>query len=201
VPLQAEVATIDEGEELADRPPPRVDELVFTDRMRELLPKVPKQVDSFRQLQSYMEHSESLSELQLYMEDLYSKLNGERGKAFFALLQEACALVDEVNMITREVRPEDRLHFEVEFVWDIYRDIGDILMIRNVRQHGVPEEEGSDLLLYWTYAHFRERLDVMREVYHTYLFSRRWLGRGDPVDDPWIESVARPISSSVSPPS
>lgn len=193
VPMQAEVETIDESQEHITRPPPPINELVLGNYVREALPRLPDRSESFKQqLQPYMEHSESFSELQLYMEDLYEKLDSERGHAFFKTLQEACHVVDEANMITREVRPEDRLHFEVEFVWDIYRDVEDILMIRVMcfddrdreGRAGDTRDQGT-VLHYWTYWQFRERLDMMRDVYLVFHRTGEWPGRDDSLDDPW----------------
>lgn len=48
------------------------------------------------------------------------------------LLVQACYLVDEGNMITREVRPEEHLQFELELVWDIFRKPEEVLVIRLV---------------------------------------------------------------------
>jgi len=190
VPMQAEVETIDESQEhTGTRPPPPINELVLSNHLREVLPRLPERSESFGQLQLYMEHSESFSELQLYMEDLYDKLDADRGHSFFKTLQEACHLVDEANMITREVRPEDRLHFEVEFVWDIYRDVEDILMIRVMCFDDRDREgrAGDAVLHYWTYAQFRERLDMMRDVYLLFHHTGCWPGRNDTLMDPWAE--------------
>lgn len=186
VPLQADVETIDESQEhTGTLPPPPNHELVLCNYPRECLPVLPERSHNFVDLQGYMKHSESFSELQLYMEDLYDKLDTDRGHAFFRALQEACHLIDEANAITRKVRPEERFHFEVEFVWDIYRDVEDILMIRAM--HCAAEGRGDTVLHYWTYAKFKERLDIMREVYFEFYHSGAWPQKGDVLEDPWIE--------------
>merc|ERR1719199_715367 len=76
------------------------------------------------------EDSEAWGELQLYLEDLWQRLGEERGRELFEKLSEASHLVDEANDITAEMRPADRLKFEVELVWDIHRDAQDIIVIR-----------------------------------------------------------------------
>merc|ERR1719199_1849540 len=76
------------------------------------------------------EDSEAWGELQLYLEDLWQRLGEERGRELFERLSEASHLVDETNDITAEMRPSDRLKFEVELVWDIHRDADDIIVIR-----------------------------------------------------------------------
>jgi hypothetical protein len=188
VPMQAEVETIDESQEQTGAlPPPPNHELVLCSHPRECLPVLPDRSQSFSELQLYMQHSESFSELQLYMEDLYDKLDADRGHTFFRTLQEACHLIDEANAITRKVRPDDKLHFEVEFVWDIYRDVEDILMIR-VMQCSETQGRGDIVLHYWTYTKFKERLDMMRDVFFAFHTSELWPSKGDIIEDPWIEA-------------
>jgi len=188
IPMQADVETIDESEEQSGAvPPPPTHELVLCKHPRECLPMLPERSQAFSDLQMYMQHSESFSELQLYMEDLYDKLDADRGHAFFRTLQEACYLIDEANAISRRVRPDDRLHFEVEFVWDIYRDVEDILMIR-VMHCGEVVGRGDVVLHYWTYDKFRDRLDMMRDVFFVFQLTG-WPSecKGDVFEDPWIE--------------
>merc|ERR1719230_390682 len=76
------------------------------------------------------EDSEAWSELQLYLEDLWQRLGEERGRELFDRLSEASHLIDEANDITTEMRPQERLKFEVELVWDIHREATDIIVIR-----------------------------------------------------------------------
>merc|ERR1719159_1092505 len=76
------------------------------------------------------EDSEAWGELQLYLEDLWQRLGEGRGRELFERLSEGSHLVDEANDITVEMRPRDRLKFEVELVWDIHRDAKDIIVIR-----------------------------------------------------------------------
>lgn len=187
IPMQAEVETINESEEHTGlRPPPPIHELVLNTYPQDLLPKLPDRSESLSEIQFFMEHSASFSELQLYMEDLYDRLGPERGHTFFKTLQEACHLVDEANMITVEVREEEKLHFEVEFVWDIFRAVEDILMVRLMYWE---DPSQAKVLLYWTYRKFRQRLDMMRDVgltfHHTGL--KPTAGSGDAVDDPWTD--------------
>lgn len=131
------------------------------------------------------ESSEAWGELRLYFEDLWQRLGQERGAAFFHWLGEASHLTDEANEITMEIRPADRLKFEVELVWDIQRSPRDIIVIRMMQ---FPDGAGDPTLLcYWTLQTFKERVDMMRECYD--IFHRRgdWRGRGDPLEDPWLD--------------
>lgn len=183
VPLQAQVhvETIDEGEEHTGlRPLLPKQELLVCNALRVMLP-TPERLDSLAQFQIHMEQSASFRELQLYVEDIYNKLDAERRNPFFQTLQQACHLVDEANDITREVRFEDHLHIEVEFVWDIMRETEELLMVR------VMQDDCTLVLHYWTYSKFKERLDMMRDVYRAFQHTGKWPGADDPADDPWAE--------------
>ena len=66
---------------------------------------------------------------------------GRGAPEFFSQeLQRARHLVDEANEITREVRPEDHLHIEVEFVRDIMRETDESIDHdpRDARLHNCP---------------------------------------------------------------
>lgn len=187
VPMHAQVATIDESVEFTGGQTPArfLHELVIRDSVRELLPVLPEQADSFTTLQPYMDHSESMGELQLYVKDLLGKFDPQAGRVFFDTLLEACSLVDEANMIAHEVRPQDRLRVEVEFVWDIYRAAHEVVMIRLLKYDNFHEH--GDILTYWTYARFRERIANMRKIHHVFYHKGTWSGWGDPFEDPWEE--------------
>ncbi|CAE7355203.1 unnamed protein product [Symbiodinium pilosum] len=130
--------------------------------------------------------SEAWSELRLYFGDLQARLGVERGNEFFYHLSKASHLVDEANEITSEIRPEDRLKFEVELVWDIHRHVSDIILIRALRL--APSNEEPTVLSYWTVSSFRQRLEVMRDCYDAFCCSGLWSGKGDPLEDPWIDA-------------
>merc|ERR550514_2374056 len=91
--------------------------------------------------------SEAWGELQLYLEDLWQRLGEDKGQELFQHLAEASHLVDEANDITSELRPEDRLKFEVELVWDIHRDVQDIIVIRLMRFG--ENEPAASVVSYW----------------------------------------------------
>mmetsp|Transcript_4629 Transcript_4629/g.11208 ORF Transcript_4629/g.11208 Transcript_4629/m.11208 type:complete len:1411 (+) Transcript_4629:106-4338(+) len=202
IPLISTVDTIDESEEQTGlRPPPTSHELCVPELLPTILAPLP-QAPTFTQLTSTLGHSESFLELQLYVEDLNNKVVEEtRRSDFFRTLQEACHLVDEANDITRVVRTSDCFHFEIEFVWDIYRDKDEMLMVRLMRT-GVgpvlaeatngqaPHDQDGVVVHYWTYAKFRERLDLMRDVFHDMSWTGSWDGRDDPLEDPWLDPDA-----------
>eukprot|EP00435_Cladocopium_sp_Y103_P051237 s961_g15.t2 len=114
------VETIQEGEEKLGLQPL---ECLLPEELTGFLPPLPRQgfEVNFSNLQHLLEHSESLRNLQYYVKDLLPKLSATAQLACFQTLRKACYQVDEANMITREVRPEDQLHFEVDLVWDIFR--------------------------------------------------------------------------------
>jgi len=144
------------------------------------------------------EDSRAWAELQLYLEDLRERLGEESGQEIFETLIQASNLVDEANEITEALRPEDRLKFEVELVWDIHRAARDVVVIRLMRTICPAEEEESPcsrvsdvdksvVVAYWTLAKFKARLDQMRDCFDSKQTSGRWDGRGDCLDDPWME--------------
>lgn len=131
------------------------------------------------------DESEAWSELRLYLGDLWERLGEERGNQFFYYVSKAAYLVDEANDITKEIRPEDRLKFEVELVWDIHRHVSDIIIIR-ITQWSADGSEAS-VLSYWTVDSFKQRLEMMRDCYDTFCSKGRWNGKGDPLEDPWLD--------------
>jgi len=131
------------------------------------------------------DESEAWSELRLYFGDLQERLGEKQSKKFFERLSETSHLVDEANEITAELRPEDELKFEVELVWDIHREVSDIIVIRFLH---LPLDRDPVVLSYWTLGSFRQRLDMMRDCYDVFSRNGSWKGRGDPLQDPWIDA-------------
>lgn len=91
--------------------------------------------------------SEAFAEIRLYLEDIYAKMGADNAPGFLCVLKEACLLVDEANDITREVKNlncnndcDAALKFEIELIWDIYRDSEDVLVIRLMK---IPGESGD----------------------------------------------------------
>lgn len=83
------------------------------------------------------------------------------------------------------MRPEDRLKFQVELVWDIYREARDIIVIRVMQ---IPQDSSeAAVLCYWTLSRFKERLDMMRDCYDDFTKTGVFVGRGDPLEDPWLD--------------
>ncbi|CAK8999181.1 unnamed protein product [Durusdinium trenchii] len=132
------------------------------------------------------DESEAWSELRLYLGDLWERLGEERGNEFFYYLSKAAYLVDEANDITTEMRSEDRLKFEVELVWDIHRHVSDIIIIIRITQWSADGQDAS-VLSYWTVDSFKQRLEMMRDCYDTFCSKGRWTGKGDPLEDPWMD--------------
>jgi hypothetical protein len=135
------------------------------------------------------EESEAWNELRLYFDDLWQRLGEERGRDFFAWLMQASHLVDEANEITAELRPSDRLKFEVELVWDIHREAQDIIVIRAMQ---FPTEEDGDatVLCYWNLETLKERVAMMRDCFDKFHRTGEWLDRSDPLEDPWMDPSA-----------
>lgn len=135
------------------------------------------------------EESASLGEVQYQLEDMYEQL-GEAGPEFLRGLQEVCHLVDEANDISQHLRPSDRFKFEVEFVHDMYNETSgtnEQLVIRLLRMPQSGDKGDPELLYYWHIRKLQERLELMRDAFHTYERVGKWPGLNDPLMDPWHE--------------
>lgn len=141
------------------------------------------------------EASKALQELELYLEDLSQRIGPEQGDELFDLLTMASHWTDEANDITRALRPEASLKFEVELVWDIHREPRDIIVIRLLREKppaGADESQQEQAITpgvvgYWPLDKFEARLDRMRDAFNEFANLGRWTGKGDHIEDPWLE--------------
>lgn len=174
-------------------------ECMLPGSLSELLPALQVQEDiTFEMVHPLLEHSDSLKNVQCYVKDLLPKLPASNGLACFTVLREVCYLLDEANLITREVRPEDHMHFQVELIWDIERNPEEVLLIALISYgkgiHTAPATGAlpdCQVLHYWSYRRFLEKLDEMREVHRLHCQGLNgWTGRGDPFHDPWMEPSA-----------
>ena len=179
-------------------PRPLQQECKLPGNLSELLPALQLQEDiSFEMVHALLEHSDSLKNVQCYVKDLLPKLPASNGLACFTVLREVCYLLDEANLITREVRPEDHMHFQVELIWDIERNPEEVLLIALICYgkgiHTAPATGAlpdCQVLHYWSYRRFLEKLDEMREVHRLHCQGLNgWTGRGDPFHDPWMENL------------
>jgi len=126
------------------------------------------------------------------------------------LLLDICHLIDEVKEITDQIRPEENFNFQIELLANWFDEtihptirIQNALCIRvtrkrieqimlhdeqNIDDGRLPQEQAQECLetlYFWTYNKFRERLEKMREVYHTHLHFT-WYDKNTNAD-PWIE--------------
>ena len=183
------------------------DECKLPGDLSEYLPELELQglEVTFDKVSAVMEHSDSLKYVHCYVRDLLPKLPPSDGLACFAALRRACYLLDEANMITREVRPEDHLHFQVELIWDIERSPEEVLLICLLRyaskgnptpRTGAPQD--FQVLHYWSYTRFLEKLDYMRDVHRLHCQGMHgWTGRSDPLHDPWLETLELHLAQHV----
>ena len=192
IPLQSR-----EGEEDQSILRPLQEECKLPEELSQFLPTLQLQGDiTFDKVLSAFEHSDSLKYVQCYVKDLLPKLAPSNALACFTTLREACYLLDEANLITREVRPQDHMHFQVELIWDIERHPEEVLLI-GLLNYGngtdAPAKGAADcqVLHYWSYGRFLEKLDHMRDVHRMHCQGLQgWTGRGDPLQDPWLEKLA-----------
>lgn len=148
-------------------------------------------VDAFNELAP--DDSDAYCELSLYIEDIREKMSDEGAHEFLDLLRPACHLVDEANEITREMRPDVDVKFDVDFVWDIFRRAEDVLIIR-IQQFSAAGGPGGEpkVSSYWTYPRFCERLVEMRCCYDTFVRhkkpGKKWEHTNHPLKDPWFDA-------------
>ncbi|CAJ1355377.1 unnamed protein product [Effrenium voratum] len=131
-----------------------------------VLPASPPELGDLSQLCA---HSDSLRDLQYYVKDLLPKLAPPQAVAILEALRKVCYHIDEANMITREVRPEDHMQFEVELVWDIFRKPEEVLVIRLMSYAHSSSARGTtpsgQLMHYSSVARFLERLELLRDAH------------------------------------
>eukprot|EP00930_Biecheleria_cincta_P027945 TRINITY_DN19522_c1_g1_i1.p1 TRINITY_DN19522_c1_g1~~TRINITY_DN19522_c1_g1_i1.p1 ORF type:complete len:1334 (-),score=264.90 TRINITY_DN19522_c1_g1_i1:97-4077(-) len=159
------------------------------------LPPAPELTEEEALQEMVPEESETYGVLNLYVDDIKEKLQ-EDAPEFLAVLREACHYVDEANDITKEVRPDLDLKFDIDFVWDILRRPEDVLLVRvllmprsSVLATGDVAAIGSQckVLAYWTYPKFLERLAEFRSNCSSGERLSRWDGVGHPLKDPWLD--------------
>eukprot|EP00746_Dinoflagellata_sp_MGD_P077875 gnl/MRDRNA2_/MRDRNA2_31194_c0_seq1.p1 gnl/MRDRNA2_/MRDRNA2_31194_c0~~gnl/MRDRNA2_/MRDRNA2_31194_c0_seq1.p1 ORF type:complete len:1246 (-),score=261.21 gnl/MRDRNA2_/MRDRNA2_31194_c0_seq1:40-3777(-) len=128
-----------------------------------------------------LDDSESFSELSAAMKVPLSEaivLNSN------GALPEACHLVDEANEITREVRKLDGLRLKVSVLWDSEFENPENSIVIRVMRFG--DNGKGTVLYYWTLSKLRERIEMMRDAYHSFHQKGSWDGK-DSLEDPWIE--------------
>ena len=89
------------------------------------------------------------------------------------------------------------MHFQVELIWDIGRNPEEVLLIALIcYEKGIHTAPATgalpdcQVLHYWSYRRFLEKLDEMREVHRLHCQGLNgWTGRGDPFHDPWMENL------------
>ena len=198
IPLQNAEAMQGEADPTPSQRPLQ-DECKLPEDLAEYLPTLEAHDGelTFEKVSANMEHSDSLKYVQCYVKDLLPKLPAADALACFVTLHKACYLLDEANLITREVRPEDHMHFQVELIWDIERTPEEVILVRllsctSKRAAGSPMGAPQDcqVLHYWTYRRFLEKLDYMRDVHRLHCQGvRGWTGRCSPLHDPWLETL------------
>lgn len=124
-------------------------------------------------------------------------------------------MVDEVNDITREMRQDVDVKFDIDFAWDVFRKPQDVLVIRLMQLMpsvgpDVEPDAGAQLLAYWSYPKFCARLSDIRTCYDEFTRLGRWAGPGHPFGDPWsdpslaeirhfFEMASRPLACAPNP--
>lgn len=136
------------------------------------------------------ELKECLLDTQLDASDSYKELvTAMNGPASLAIemqwhLVEVCHLVDEANEITREVRKSDGLRLQVALLGDVWHEVPENSIVIRVLRF---DDSGKGTLLYfWTMTKLRERIEMMRDAYHSFHNKGSWEGK-DTIEDPWIE--------------
>eukprot|EP00927_Polykrikos_kofoidii_P039724 TRINITY_DN34054_c0_g1_i1.p1 TRINITY_DN34054_c0_g1~~TRINITY_DN34054_c0_g1_i1.p1 ORF type:complete len:1469 (-),score=257.69 TRINITY_DN34054_c0_g1_i1:77-3856(-) len=152
-------------------------------------PELPHMTDEDAVCEFVAEDSETYCELSLYIEDIREKMSEDMAAEFLQLLRKACHLVDEANEITREMRTDVDLKFDIDFVWDIFRRPEDVMVIRQLQMPGCASAEGENKVLhYWTFGKFCERLLEMRSAFNEHInIGTNCEGIESPLEDPWSE--------------
>jgi len=146
-----------------------------------------------------------------YAAHLKERIGGERAIAVFTILQEIKPLVDEANDLTDELRggEEHELVFKAHVLTDVTsvdKDPEIMLALHSIERPDEIAEDGTclfqldnpegavshgtdSLAAVWSVQQFRERLDVLREVYQE--VKERDEPWGHPGDlDPWQDRAS-----------
>lgn len=141
-----------------------------------------------------LEDTEAAMDFYMVLQDLYD-LPKIRRSAFLKDLTEAAHLVDEANVITQRMRPNEGLSLRIELIKDIHHDTHDLFFVCLVKKQ-VPAGADSDgefdaampsvMVTSWTYLQFKERIELMRDCFDIFFNTGCWSGAGDPFEDPWM---------------
>jgi hypothetical protein len=115
-------------------------------------------------------------ECRAMMDVLQDRIGTQKAHDFMKEFSLKLPLVQEANMITEDVRPDNKLRFKIEVCSDILNFTHDEpeLIVRLYDDSG-EEERVVDV---FEIPQFQDRLDVMREVYQT-------LHHGEHAAEPW----------------
>jgi len=140
------------------------------------------------------EHSDEFAECQAMMESLKDRIGQSNAQDFLNLFGRTLPLVEEANLITSTVRPQDRLRFQVEVTSDILRYTSDepeliVRLFQVPEKHEIEEEthpKEENVLGVFELPQFLERLAHIREVYNEFLHYPESLDLSVNGRDPWM---------------
>lgn len=105
-------------------------------------------------------------------------------------------LIEEGNLMTSEIRPQDKLRFRVEICSSIkdFSDVAPELLVRLYKEVAPGSQVVVDTL---DVEGYKERLSDMSEVYHSYKLNPGAVDFSKPGSDPWASCSYRDVQHLV----
>lgn len=135
------------------------------------------------------EHSDEFMECQALMESLKDRIGRQNAENFLHLFGRTLPLVEEANLITSNVRPNEGLRFQLEIASDILRFTIDEpeLIVRLFKADAANEANNRPAketpLIAMELPEFEDRLTRMREICDSFASGAE--DKLDPWEDPW----------------
>eukprot|EP00930_Biecheleria_cincta_P046265 TRINITY_DN31903_c0_g1_i1.p1 TRINITY_DN31903_c0_g1~~TRINITY_DN31903_c0_g1_i1.p1 ORF type:complete len:908 (-),score=137.23 TRINITY_DN31903_c0_g1_i1:211-2934(-) len=131
------------------------------------------------------EDSPAYLEAYAMFESLRERLGAPRVQNFLQVFTQTFPLIDEVNAITEEVRPKDKLRFQLEVCSDIKTFTTDEpeLMVRLYQ--GVGAGKSEQLLGNMELPDFMARVDAIRSIHDNFMSEGPSALHTDLGEDPW----------------
>eukprot|EP00928_Gymnodinium_smaydae_P028524 TRINITY_DN21727_c1_g4_i1.p1 TRINITY_DN21727_c1_g4~~TRINITY_DN21727_c1_g4_i1.p1 ORF type:complete len:852 (-),score=197.37 TRINITY_DN21727_c1_g4_i1:98-2653(-) len=129
--------------------------------------------------------SDEFSHARAMMEAFEDRIGATQSRAFLEEFSRALPLLQEGNLITNEMRADDRLRFQLEVCSDIQRFTTDQpeLIVRLFKSDAAGNEDVLDV---FEFPQYKERLEMMREAYAEFAKDKRKRARAFAAGtDPW----------------
>eukprot|EP00930_Biecheleria_cincta_P046853 TRINITY_DN32383_c0_g1_i1.p1 TRINITY_DN32383_c0_g1~~TRINITY_DN32383_c0_g1_i1.p1 ORF type:complete len:916 (-),score=164.49 TRINITY_DN32383_c0_g1_i1:82-2829(-) len=124
------------------------------------------------------------------------RVGPDEAEEFVEALGMLLPLIEEGNLMTSEVRPQDQLRFSVEVCSNIksFSDVAPTLLVRLYKEVAPDCQVIVDTV---DVEGYKERLTDMREAYHSYKLNPGAMDFSKPGSDPWASCSYRDVQQLV----